>query len=65
MPEMAEDMIVHNLIDALEHLREDLDRVELWVAALGKFQAPVPDYEPSNQYILPPTGEPAPSRPRA
>jgi hypothetical protein len=64
MSEMAEDMIVHNLIDALEHLREDLNRVELLVAALGQFQAPVPDYEPSNQYVLPPATEPAPSRPR-
>jgi hypothetical protein len=64
MPEMAEDMIVHNLIEALEHLREDLNRVELWVAALGQFQAPVPGYEPSNQYILPPAKEPARSRPQ-
>jgi hypothetical protein len=62
MPEMAEDVIVHNLIDALEHLREDLNRVELWVTALGQFQAAVPDYEPNNQYILPPAKEPAPSR---
>lgn len=59
MPEMAEDMIVHNLIEALEHLREDLNRVELWAAALGQFRAPVPDYEPGNQYILPPAREPA------
>jgi hypothetical protein len=63
MPEMAEDMIVHNLIEALEHLREDLARVELWVAALGHFRAPVPEYEPSNQYILPPAREQA--RPRS
>lgn len=63
MPEMAEDMIVHNLIEALEHLREDLNRVELWVAALGQFQAPVPDYEPGNQHILPPAREPARRRP--
>ena len=37
-------------------VREDLDRVELWAAALGCFQQPVPDYEPRNQYLLP-TGE--------
>jgi hypothetical protein len=64
MPDMAEDMAVHNVIEALEHLREDLNRLELWVAALGHFQAPVPDYETSSQYILPPAEEPAPSRPR-
>jgi hypothetical protein len=59
MPAMAEDMIVHNLIEALEHLRQDLDRLELWAAALGQFRRPVPDYEPGNQYILPPAREPA------
>ena len=37
MPEPAEDMIVRNLIEALERLHEDLDRVELWTAALGSF----------------------------
>ena len=42
MPEPAEEMIVHNLIEALERLRQDLDRVELWTAALGCFQRPVP-----------------------
>jgi hypothetical protein len=52
MSESAEDVIVHNLIDALERLREELDRVELWTAALGHFQDPVPDYQPGNEYIL-------------
>ncbi len=64
MPELAEDVIVHNLIEALEHLREDLKRVELWVTALGQFQAPVPDYEPSDQYVLPPAEEPTRTRTR-
>jgi hypothetical protein len=50
--EPAEEMIVHNLIEALERLREDLDRVELWTAALGCFQRPVPDYEPSDRHLL-------------
>jgi hypothetical protein len=53
MSEPAEDMIVHNLIEALEHLREDLNRVELWAAALGQFQTAVPEYAPGNQYLLP------------
>jgi hypothetical protein len=50
--EPAEETIVHNLIDALERLREDLDRVELWTAALGCFQEPVPAYEPHDRYLL-------------
>jgi hypothetical protein len=52
MPEPAEDTIVHNLIEALERLRQDLDRVELWTGALGCFQRPVPEYEPSERYLL-------------
>jgi len=55
MQDQAENVIVHNLIDSLERLREELDRVELWAAALGQFQAPVPDYQPRNDYVLPPT----------
>ena len=55
MPEPAEDTIVHNLIEALEQLRHDLERVELWAAALGYFQAPVPEYQPGNRYMLPPS----------
>lgn len=61
MSEPAEDLIVHNLIDALDHLRDDLNRVELWAAALGHFQQPVPDYEPGSAYVLPSS---APPRPR-
>jgi hypothetical protein len=53
MSEPAEEVIVHHLIDALERLREDLDKVELWAAALGHFCDPVPDYQPGNDYILP------------
>ncbi len=54
MPEPAEDLIVRNLIEALERLREDLDRMELWAAALGSFQHPVPDYRPGDQHLLEP-----------
>jgi hypothetical protein len=63
MPEPAEDMIVHNLIEALERLRADLDRVELWTAALGCFQKPVPAYEPNNRYLL--SAKSKSARPRA
>jgi hypothetical protein len=53
MPEPAQDMIVRNLIEALERLHEDLDRVELWTAALGGFQRSVPDYQPGEHHLLP------------
>jgi hypothetical protein len=55
MPKPMEDVIVQNLIEALEQLRADLDKVELWTAALRSFQTPVPDYQPADKYILPPT----------
>jgi hypothetical protein len=64
MSEPAEDLIVHNLIDALDHLRDDLNKVELWAAALGHFQQPVPDYQPRSEYILPASSALAPPRQR-
>jgi hypothetical protein len=55
MSEQAEEMIVRNLVAALDRLHEDLDRVELWTTALGCFQRPVPDYQASEGYLLPTT----------
>jgi hypothetical protein len=55
MPKPVEDIVVQNLVEALEQLRADLDKVELWTAALRCFQAPVPEYQPGDRYILPST----------
>jgi len=63
MPEQAQDTIVRNLIEALESLHQDLDRVELWTAALSSFQHPVPEYRPGDQHLLPTPKHEA--RPRA
>ncbi len=54
MPESAADAIVRNLIEALERLRGDLDRMELWAEALERFQRPIPDYQPADQHLLAP-----------
>ncbi len=54
MPEPAADAIVRNLIEALERLRGDLDRMELWAEALERFQRPIPDYQPADQHLLAP-----------
>jgi hypothetical protein len=62
MQEPAEGKIVRNLVEALERLHEDLDRVELWTAALNGFRSPVPDYMPSDQHLLRPPRRPAPKR---
>jgi hypothetical protein len=53
MPGQAEDKIVRNLTEAIERLHDDLDRVELWTAALGYFQREVPEYPPADNYLLP------------
>ena len=53
MSEYASDMIVRNLTDALNRLHDDLERVELWAAALSSFQQQPPEYGPSGKYILP------------
>jgi hypothetical protein len=55
VPEPVEDAIVRNLIDALKCLHDDLDRLELWTAALSHFQHPAPEYEPGKEYLLPTT----------
>jgi hypothetical protein len=52
MPEPAEDMIIRNLMESLERLRGDLDRMELWAAALGCFQSPAPEYQPNDRHLL-------------
>ena len=52
--EAAEEKIVRNLLEALERLHRDLDRVELWTTALGYFHREVPDYKPSDRNLLPP-----------
>ena len=54
MPDHAADMIFRNLIEALNRLHDDLDRVELWTAALSSFQEPAADYRPDSDYLLPP-----------
>jgi len=51
MPEQTEDRIVRNLIEALNRLHDDLDRVELWTAALASFQCPA---QPGEHHRLPP-----------
>jgi hypothetical protein len=53
MTKMAEEKIFRNFTEALERLNDDLDKVELWAAALSYFQAPVPDYRPGDRYLLP------------
>ena len=49
------EKITRQLQETLERLQLDLIRVELWAAALEGFQRPVPNYEPSDDLLLPPS----------
>jgi hypothetical protein len=58
VPENAEDLLVRNLIEALNRLHGDLDRIELWTAALACFRQAAPQYQPNGDHLMPP-GKPA------
>lgn len=62
MAEQVEDTIFVNLIESLQRLHDDLDKVELWLGALRSFQNPVPDYQPSDRYLLRPLRDQAARR---
>jgi len=49
--------INQRLHDALEGLRKDVTRVEVWATALGSFTEPVPEYGPSKKFELSPAAE--------
>src|SRR6476620_6661586 len=48
MREQPEEVVAPHLIEVLDNLDDDLDRIELWTAALSCFQHPAPDYQPDN-----------------
>ncbi len=55
------DVITERLHDAIDGLRKDVTRVEIWATALGSFSRPVPDYSPSREFEWG-NGEGRPSR---
>lgn len=50
------DGISEKLHEAIDGLRKDVTRVEIWATALSTFSQPVPDYRPNPKYQL---GQPA------
>lgn len=52
--------INERLHDAIDGLRKDVTRVEVWATALGSFTQPVPDYSPSKKFELGRTDTQAP-----
>ena len=63
MSAQAEELIALNLVEALDRLHQELERVELWTAALTCFVNPAPAYQPSEQHMLPLLVRSAPWRP--
>ena len=48
MREQRAEVVVPHPIEVLDNLDDDLDRIELWTAALSCFQHPAPEYQPDN-----------------
>jgi hypothetical protein len=49
--ETAIDRMRRELRRVLDHVRADLDRIEILTAALSAFSKPVPEYEPSFRHV--------------
>ena len=48
----ARDDISKRLQKAIDGLRKDVTRVEVWATALGTFSQPIPDYKPDEKFTL-------------
>lgn len=46
------DTISEKLHEAIDGLRKDVTRVEVWATALSTFSKPVPGYRPNPKYEL-------------
>jgi hypothetical protein len=51
--EPAAAEINRRLREALARLEKDIASIEVWAGALSGFTQPVPEYEPSNDNLLP------------
>jgi hypothetical protein len=45
------EMMVRHLLEAIDQVREDMVKVELWASALNGFSRPIPDYEPGQMKV--------------
>lgn len=48
----GQEEISDRLKEAIDGLRKDVTRVEIWATALGTFVQPVPDYRPNSSFVL-------------
>jgi len=50
----AREALTRHLIEAIEQVRLDMAKVELWAYAVSGFSRPVPAYEPGRTMWVPP-----------
>ena len=50
--ENASDFASQNLQKAIDDLRRDITKVEMWADALNGFAQPVPDYDAAGEHLL-------------
>jgi len=48
----SQEEISDRLREAVDGLRKDATRVEIWATALGTFAKPVPEYRPNSSFDL-------------
>ncbi|MET0445770.1 MAG: hypothetical protein ABW151_14440, partial [Pseudorhodoplanes sp.] len=48
----GQEEINDRLHQAIDELRKDVTRVEIWATALGSFAKPVPEYQPDAKFRL-------------
>src|SRR3954452_11825925 len=46
MRDDVRDEMIRHLLDAVEQVRRDMAKVELWASALNGFSRPIPEYDP-------------------
>lgn len=50
--QIGREEITERLHEAIDGLRKDVTRVEIWATALSSFTQPVPDYSPNKKFEL-------------
>ena len=49
--EAANDAVTRNLMEAIERVRDDVEKVEFWAGAVAGFARPLPDYDPNEASV--------------
>jgi len=47
----ARDEVIRHLLEAIEQVRRDMTKVDLWASALNGFSRPIPNYDPDRATV--------------